>query len=367
MADGITRRTLLAQATIAAAVYTLDPHELCCGVNAYAQTAGADTFELKKVGDGVWAAVAAARYKVNSNAAVIETNDGLVVVDTHSKPSAAAALYKDIQGISKKPVKKIVNSHFHWDHWQGNQVYTQANPSCEIIASERTKARITDPNQMNGGVAFVEKQIAAMPAEIDKIKSDLQKATDAATKARLEGNLAQAESYLAELKAMKPAVPTRTVSSTVALQEGGREIRLMLVGRAHTDGDLFIYMPKEKVLVTGDAVVDWMPFLNDGYPEEWAQTVGELEKLDIERVIVGHGEPAPKSHLTFFRGYLTDLVAAVKKASADGMSLDDMKKKVADDLAPKYEKGMSKYPLGQYRDRIGLNVEQAYNKTVKKS
>ena len=101
---------VLAQATIAAAVYTLDPHELCCGVNAYAQTAGSESFELKKVGDGVWAAVAAARYKVNSNAAVIETNDGLVIVDTHSKPSAAAALYKDIQGVSKKPVKKIVNT-----------------------------------------------------------------------------------------------------------------------------------------------------------------------------------------------------------------------------------------------------------------
>ena len=129
-------------------MYTLDPHELCCGVNAYAQTAGAESFELKKVGDGVWAAVAAARYKVNSNAAVIETNDGLVVVDTHSKPSAAQALYKDIQGVSKKPVKKIINSHFHWDHWQGNQVYAQANPGCEIIASERTKARLTDPNQM---------------------------------------------------------------------------------------------------------------------------------------------------------------------------------------------------------------------------
>jgi glyoxylase-like metal-dependent hydrolase (beta-lactamase superfamily II) len=141
----------------------------------------------------------------------------------------------------------------------------------------------------------------------------------------------------------------------------------MLVGRAHTDGDLFIYLPKEKVLATGDAVVDWMPFLNDGYPEEWIQTVAELEKLDVERVIVGHGDPAPKSHLVFFRSYMTDLVGSVKKAAADGMSLEDMKKKVADDLAPKYEKGMSKYPLGQYRDRIGLNVEQAYNKTVKKS
>ena len=53
MAEGWTRRQILAQATIAAAVYTLDPHELCCGVNAYAQTAGSDSFELKKVGDGV--------------------------------------------------------------------------------------------------------------------------------------------------------------------------------------------------------------------------------------------------------------------------------------------------------------------------
>jgi cyclase len=367
MAEGWTRRQLLAQATIAAAVYTLDPHELCCGVNAYAQTASAESFELKKVGDGVWAAVAAARYKVNSNAAVIETNDGLVIVDTQSKPSAAQSLYKDIQGVSKKPVKKVINTHFHWDHWQGNQVYAQGNPGLEIIASERTKERMTDPNQTNGGVAFIEKQVASMPAEIDKIKSDIQKAPDAETKARLERNLAQAEGYLAELKTMKPPVPTRTVSNAVTLKEGGREIQLLLLGRAHTDGDLFIYLPKEKVVATGDAVIDWMPFFNDGYPEDWIQTVAAIEKLDVNQVIVGHGDPAPKSHLTYFRGYLTDLIGAVKKASADKMPLDDMKKKIAEDLAPKYEKPMSKYPLGRYRDRIDANVDQVYNKTVKKS
>ena len=367
MAEGITRRTLLAQATIAAAVYTLDPHELCCGVNAYAQTAGGDTFELKKVGDGVWAAVAAARYKVNSNAAVIETNDGVVVVDTHSKPAAAQALYKDIQGVTKKPVKKIINTHFHWDHWQGNQVYAQAYPALEIITTDRTKARLTDPNQMNGGVGFIDKQIASVPGEIDKIKADLAKATDDAAKTRLQSSLAQAEAYLAELKGMKPALPTRTVTATTSLMEGGREIQLQVLGRAHTDGDLFIYLPKEKVLTTGDAVVDWMPFLNDGYPEDWITTVAALEKLDVSQVIVGHGDPAPKSHLTFFRSYLTDLIAAVKTAAGGGATLDEMKTKVGDQPAPKYEKGMSKYPLGQYRDRIGLNVEQVYNKVVKKS
>src|SRR6185295_13061713 len=157
MAEGWTRRQILAQATIAAAVYTLDPHELCCGVNAYAQTAGADTFELKKVGDGVWAAVAAARYKVNSNAAVIETNDGIIVIDTHSKPSAAQALYKDIQGVSKKPVRKVINTHFHWDHWQGNQVYAEAFPQLEVITSERTRENLTRPDAGSGGIAYVEK------------------------------------------------------------------------------------------------------------------------------------------------------------------------------------------------------------------
>jgi cyclase len=364
--QGWTRRQILAQATIAAAVYTLDPHELCCGSMAYAQTAGSESFELKKVGDGVWAGVAAARYKVNSNAAIIETNDGLVVVDTHSKPSAAQSLYKEVQGATRKPVKKVINTHFHWDHWQGNQVYAQGNPGLEIIASERCKARLTDPNAMNGGTAFIDKQISNMPGEISRLKEQIQKAPDAAAKARLENNLAQAEAYLAELKTMKPPVPTRTVGQTMKVQEGGREIHLMVVGRGHTDGDLYVYLPKEKILVTGDAVVDWMPFIGDGYPEEWIETVAALEKLDIERMIVGHGDPAPKSHLAFFRGYLTELVGAVKQHSAANMPLDDMKKKIGDDLAGKYEKGFSKYPLGQYRDRVGVNVEHVHDKLVKK-
>ena len=369
MAKLWTRRQVLAQAGIAAAaVYTLDPHELCCGVNAYAQTASAEKFELTKVGDGIWAGIAEARYKVNSNAAVIETNDGLVIVDTHSKPSAARALYKDIQSVSKKPVRKIVNTHFHWDHWQGNQVYAESNPGLEVLTSEATKQALTKPDAMNGGVAFIERQATTtVPAEIAKLKDDIQKAPNAETKARLEANLAQAEAYLAELKQMKPVLPTRTVAKTLTLQEGGREIQLHALGRGHTDGDLYIYLPKDKVVVTGDAVVDWMPFLNDGYPEEWVQTLDALQKLDIVRVVPGHGDPADKSHLAFFRGYLSDLIAAVKKASADGAALDEMKTKVADQLAGKYEKGMSKYPLGRYRDRIAQNIEVVHAKVVKKA
>ena len=270
-----------------------------------------------------------------------------------SRPSGEAfrsGSHKEIQGITNKPVRKIVNTHFHWDHWQGNQVYASANPGLEIVASQRTRENLTRPDAGVGGIPFIEKQLTTLPKEIDQLKDEITRATSPEVKARLESNLHQAEAYLQELKGLKPALPTRTLTSTVTLHEQGREIQLHLLGRAHTDGDVFVYLPREKVVVTGDAVIDWMPFLNDGYPEDWVQTLTALEQLDFTRIIPGHGVVLPKSHLTFFRGYLSDLIAAVKKAAADGASLDEMKKAVGDQLAPKYERGMSKYPLGQYRD-----------------
>ena len=363
MATLWTRRQVLAQAGLAAvAVHTLDPHELCCAPSAFAQTADKDLFALKKVGDGVYAAIAEARYKVNSNAAVIVTDDGVVVVDSHSKPSAARAVYKEIQAVTNKPVRKIINTHFHWDHWQGNEVYTGA----EVIASQQTKENLTTADVGSGGVPFIAKQIAALPKEIDGLKEQIQKATDPAVKRNLESNLQQAESYLQELKGLKPMLPTRTVATMATLNEAGREIQLHVLGRGHTNGDLYIYLPKEKIVMTGDAVVDWMPFLNDGFPEDWVRTMDALGKLDFDHMILGHGEVATKAHLTFFRSYLADLIDAVKMAGAAGASLDDIKQGVANQLASKYEAGMSKYPLGRYRDRVAQNIEVVYQKVVKK-
>ena len=363
-----TRRQVLTQIGLAAAaVHTLDPHEICCGMAADAQTAGKELFELKKVGDGVYAAIAAPRYKTNCNAAVIMTNDGVVVVDSHSKPSAARSLYNEIQSMTKQPIKKIVNTHFHWDHWQGNEAYTGANPNVEILATERTKENLTRSDAGVGGVAYIQKQIDAMPGEITKLKADIQKETDPAKKRNLESSLQQAEEFQKELQSMKPALPTRTVSTTTTIQEGGREIQLHVLGRAHTNGDLFIYLPKERVVATGDALIDWMPFMNDGFPVEWPETLNALNKLGFEHIIPGHGEVRPKSHLVFFRDYFVDLIAAVQKASADGASLDEMKTKVGDQLASKYESGFSKYTVGRSRDRVGTNVEAVYTKVVKKA
>src|SRR5579859_1663956 len=368
MSSSWTRRDfLIGSGAALAAVQALDHFHPCCAMAADAPTAGSELFELKPVADGIYAAIAAPRYKVNCNAAVILTNDGVVVVDSHSKPSAALALYREVQSITKQPIKRVINTHFHWDHWQGNQVYKDAYPGLEIIASGRTLENLTKPDAGSGGVAYIEKQLGLVPQEIEKLGNDLASASDAAQKMRLEANLRQAEAYLEELRQLKPALPTRTFDRTVSLNVGDREIQILLLGRGHTDGDIFIHLPREKVVATGDALIDWMPFMNDGFPEDWVRTLDALEKFEFTQIIPGHGGVMPREHLAFFRGYLTDLVAAIKRADAQGANLDEMKRTLPDQLAVKYEKGMSRHPLGQYRDRIGMNIEIAYRKVIAKT
>ena len=364
MAPPLNRREFLTRSGIAlAAVQAVDHLDPCCAFAADAKTSDKELFELRPVADGIYAAIAAPRYKVNSNAAVIMTNDGVVVVDSHSKPSAAFALYREVQSITRQPIKRIINTHFHWDHWQGNQVYKEAFPKLEIITSKRTGENLTGDTG-GGGIAYVEKQLKALPDEIARLKGDILRTTDPAQRARLEANLLQTESYMEELKDFKPALPTRTVDSTVTLNVGDREIQLLLLGKGHTDGDVFIHLPKEKVVITGDALIDWMPYMNDGFPEDWVRTLDALEKFEFDRIIPGHGDVASRDHLAFFRGYLADLIHAVKAAHAAGGNLDEMKKALPDQLAGKYEQGMSKYTLGQYRERIGLNIEVTFRKII---
>src|SRR5258706_6545531 len=144
MSSSWTRRDfLIGSGAALAAAQALDHFPPCCAMAADAATAGSELFELKPVADGIYAAIAAPRYKVNCNATVILTNDGVVVVDSHSKPSAALALYREIQSVTKQPIRRIINTHFHWDHWQGNHVYKDAYPGLEIIASERTLENLT--------------------------------------------------------------------------------------------------------------------------------------------------------------------------------------------------------------------------------
>jgi len=316
-------------------------------------------FEFRKVADGVMIAVAAPVYKVNCNTAIIELDDGLMIVDSHSKPSAARVIVERLRDFTPKPVRYLVNTHFHWDHWQGNEVYPAAYPQVEVITND-----ITREAMLRKSLKRIQDHVRAMPAEIAKLQADLAAATGADRRAELQANLRQAEAYFAEVRALRPALPTLAFENTMRIFRRDREIHLCHLGRAHTEGDVFVYLPREKLVVTGDAVIGWTPFMGDGYPEPWGQTLGRLEQLDFTHMLMGHGEPAGKDWLRVFRGYVLDLVEAVRREALAGASLEEVKQRVPDRLAPTYEAAFSRYgPYRPWRTLVLGNIERAFAQT----
>src|SRR3984885_1497053 len=175
-------------------------------VAALSTSAADDLFDIKPMADGVYAAIAKPAYKVNCNAAIILFDDSVLVVDTHSKPSAARALIEQIRKLTDKPVRYVVNTHFHWDHYQGNQAYPSSWPAgVEIISSEATRLNIEQR-----GIPRVKHEITTMPQEIEKLKMDLAAETDPKQKQELQSNLSQAQDYFSELKSMQVTLPTLT-------------------------------------------------------------------------------------------------------------------------------------------------------------
>jgi cyclase len=312
-----------------------------------------DLFDIKPVAEGVYAAIAKPVYKVNCNAAIIFLDDAVLVVDTHSKPSAARALIEQIKKLTPKPVKFVVNTHFHWDHYQGNEAYPSSWPAgVEIISSEATRTSIEQR-----GIPRVKHEIVTMPAQIEQLKADLQKVSTPEQRASIQKDISEGEAYLAELKSMQITLPTMTFDRSLILHRKSRTVELLWLGRAHTDGDVFVFLPKEKVLVTGDTLHGWTPYMGDSYPYDWIKTLDVAEKLDFDYVIAGHGDVMRgKQTFDLWKQYFRDLLDQTAAAYADGATLDQAKKRVSDYLIAKYA---AKFDP-RFPQSVGSNVIKAY-------
>ena len=315
--------------------------------------AAQDLFELKPVVDGVYAAIAKPVYKINCNAVVIVIDDAVLVVDTHSKPSAARALMDQIQRTINKPVKYVVDTHFHWDHSQGNEAYPSAWPQgVEIISTDATREGIEQK-----GIPRVKNQILEVPKEIERLQAEVIRNTVVARRAELEGNLREAQSYLAELKAMKFALPTVTFDKSLVLHGKTRTVQILWLGKGHTDGDAFVYLPREKFLATGDSIHGWTPFMNDSYPYDWIKTLKAAQLLDFEYALGGHGDVMRgKAMFQMWEQYFTDLIGETTNAYAAGASITDAVRRVAAVLTPKYGTRM---PASFPQDVVD-NIQKVY-------
>jgi cyclase len=262
-------------------------------------------FQIKKVAEGIYAAIGQPSTLINSNSAIFEMSDGLLIVDTHSKPSAVFSLVAQIKKeVSPKPVKYIVNSHFHWDHSQGNATYKKAFPNANFISSVGTRKLLSEQ-----AVLRLKGSLDETSASIEMYKNDAAKATSAADKKFYQEQIKEAQSYLAEMKNYTPELPNITVGKDLVLHDKMHDLHLSFRGRAHTAGDICVYCPQKKVVSTGDMLHGFLPWLSDGYPGEWSRTLHSVAELEFDHIIGGHADvQAGKGRLYNMSNFIDELV-----------------------------------------------------------
>ena len=270
-----------------------------------------DTHRFQMLADGVYLAM----YTVpmfNSNSLVVVNDDDVLVVDSHITPSAAEELIAGIGQITDKPITTLVYTHFHYDHAHG----TQAFGDLQIIGHEFTRETMAgDPHNE----PTFQREKANQPRTIAWFEGQLESAESDEQREQLEYRLGLAKAHAASTKTIEPVPPDTTLSDRLTLFRGDREIQLIFCGRAHTGGDVVVYLPADKIVYTGDMAFSGPSFLGDGHVDEWPDTLMKLKELDVELYVPGHGPPfTDAERLDLVAAYYRDLWDQVVAARADG-------------------------------------------------
>jgi cyclase len=297
-----------------------------CEDKAIAAPKAEDDFQLIKVADGVYAAIAKSGGLASGNAGFVIGDEGVLVFDTFFTPVAIEELIAEIQTLTKLPIKYAVNSHYHLDHTGGNQVL--AARGVPIIAHENLIKWQTTRN----------KRFLPATEELQKRRTDAAKQLSE-TPEDQKDKRPPLERQIRRLDAMmtiKLTNPTVTFGSgTVHLYLGKREVILSTLP-GHTGGDVFAYVPDANVVFTGD--LGWsktLPNLVDATVNDWIPTLDKiLSQYPTAKFIPGHGNVAEAADIKDFRDYLDDLRTRVKQGIAAGLTADQAKQQLT--LPEKY-------------------------------
>jgi cyclase len=261
------------------------------GIAMFVSRSDAKPETVRLVAPGVWFREGDLEGQGHCNNIFIEMKDYLIVVDANF-PSGARGALADAKRISPKPVKYVFDTHHHGDHMYGNAVWTQT-----------------------GATTLAFKGVAA---EIKRFEPARWLDT------------AKQRKDVAELNLPGPEPPKQDIEETqFLLNDGSRKVEFRHFGWAHTRGDGFVYLPKEQVLCTGDAVVNGPHnYTGDANIANWPVVVQSAAKLKVKTVLPAHGLPAGPELLTGQAQFMTEVYKAAKSAADQGKSADDVEKSV---------------------------------------
>jgi cyclase len=268
----------------------------------------------------------------DANVLIVVNESDVVVVDANIFPASAREMIAEIRRLTPNPVRYVVNTHWHSDHHYGNQAYRDAWPGVEFVTHPATREAI-----LARDIPALEKNLATeYPATIERMKKTLATGIrsngDSLTadgRAELTRSLGVYEFFLRDMKSVRPIPATITVADSMVLHRGERTIVVKWLGKGNTAGDLVVWLPRERILATGDLVVSPTPFAFYSTLSAWPTTLRALKGMNATTIVPGHGETMSDwTYVDRLAGLIESTWEQVRKSASAGATLEATKQAV---------------------------------------
>jgi len=272
---------------------------------------------LTKIADNVYSYVdvknAAGGNSFAANAGIVVGTDGILVIDTLISAKEAKRFLADIRKVSPKPIRYVVNTHYHLDHAFGNGEFAKAGGT--IIAHQADRKNL---EQKGEGVLKSAGEFGLTPED---------------------------------MRGTEIALPALTFTDWMTVYLGDEKVELIYVGPSHTEGSVLVYLPERKILFTGDILfTDFHPYMGEGDLAGWIRNLDYILSLDVKTIIPGHGPISGKKDVEKMKEYL---VAFDKKAKELAAKTGDAEK-----IAAELKKTLPPRSQGDFL--IPSNVREKY-------
>jgi glyoxylase-like metal-dependent hydrolase (beta-lactamase superfamily II) len=266
-------------------------HLVLASVAPMAAAAQQDQRVVTPIADGVYVFAHRSDLFEGGKTTVIVGERDVLVVDAALFPYAAREDIDEIRRLTNKPVRYLVNTHWHNDHVMGNAEYMKAFPGVAIIGHAETKKDM-DLNIPNARVRAAKPyadRAAATAALLASGRDAEGRALTTERRCAIERRLRRERQAIEDYQDLVYQPPTLVFREQLVIDLGGREAHVRHLGRGNTSGDVVVHLPADRIVVAGDLLVRPLPYAYDGYPSEWVQTLERVAALGAQIIVPGHG------------------------------------------------------------------------------
>lgn len=264
-------------------------------------------FNLERVSEGIYAAIAKDGSGSVGNAGFVDLGDKTLVFDTFNTQQAAEDLRNIAEKITNRPVSWVINSHFHGDHMRGNQVFKD----CHIISSQMSLQQMQENHPQ---------RIAEQQADIDGLKNyieSLSKQNESLNDRHKLNEINFLKELLISLPELELVLPQCTFTNEFTIVGTKRTAKVITLGGGHSPCDSFLYIPEDKIIFMADLLFvgmhpSFFPYSN---PTQWVTILDKVSDLPIEKAIPGHGSIGTKEDIGKLKNYINEMMALAKETS----------------------------------------------------